>query len=156
MFRTRHLSSVPALRASADVADARLERWLGFEYAKFKARVQLRTRTRYASATPVATGSDPKVRSNPLSPTTIGEKHARSMEDPCYDVRKHQWRRGNPAEGVSHTPTSSPTPGTLATSPDTGIDHDDDVVSKVSPHGTGGSLASSSSVSGRRCTEGGA
>ncbi|CAI5714208.1 unnamed protein product [Hyaloperonospora brassicae] len=48
---------------------------------------------------------------------------------------------GSPAEGVSHTPTSSPTPGTLATSPDTGIGHDDDVVEGFSPHGAGGSLA---------------
>uniref|UniRef100_M4BZ15 Uncharacterized protein n=1 Tax=Hyaloperonospora arabidopsidis (strain Emoy2) TaxID=559515 RepID=M4BZ15_HYAAE len=36
---------------------------------------------------------------------------------------------------------SSPTPGTHATSPDIGIGHDDDVVSRVSSHGTGGSLA---------------
>ena len=36
---------------------------------------------------------------------------------------------------------SSPTPGTRSTSPDTGIGHDDDVVSVVSPHGTGGFLA---------------
>ena len=47
---------------------------------------------------------------------------------------------GNPAEGVSQTPTRSPSPGTLATSPDTGIGPDDDVVSGVAPHGTGGSL----------------
>ena len=36
---------------------------------------------------------------------------------------------------------SSPTLGTHATSPDIGIGHDDDVVSGVSPHETGGSLA---------------
>ena len=48
---------------------------------------------------------------------------------------------GNPAAEVSQTPTSSPTPGTLATSPDTVIDPDDDVVSGVAPHETGGSLA---------------
>ena len=36
---------------------------------------------------------------------------------------------------------SSPSPGTHATSPNIGIGHDDDVVSGVSPHGTGGSLA---------------
>uniref|UniRef100_M4BDB3 Uncharacterized protein n=1 Tax=Hyaloperonospora arabidopsidis (strain Emoy2) TaxID=559515 RepID=M4BDB3_HYAAE len=38
-------------------------------------------------------------------------------------------------------PMSSPTLGTLDTLPYIGIDHDDDVVSGVSPHGTGGSLA---------------
>ena len=35
---------------------------------------------------------------------------------------------------------SSPTPGTLATSPDTGIGPDDDVASGVSPYGTGDPL----------------
>ena len=48
---------------------------------------------------------------------------------------------GNPAEGVPQIPTSSPTPGTLATLPGTGIDPDDDVVLGVVPHGIGGSLA---------------
>ena len=48
---------------------------------------------------------------------------------------------GSLAEGESNTPMSSPTPGTRATSQNIGIGHDDDVVSGVSPHGTGGSLA---------------
>ena len=47
---------------------------------------------------------------------------------------------GNNAEGVSRTPMSFPTQGSLATLPDTGIGRDDDVVSGVSPHRTGGSL----------------
>ena len=101
----------------------------------------MRTRTRYASATHVATDSDYKVRSNPLPPTTIGEKRSRLQGDPGHDVQKHPRRKGSPDEGVYHTPTSSPTPGTLATSPDTGIDHDNDVASGFSTHGTGGSLA---------------
>ena len=141
VYRKRHLSSVTALRASADVADVRLERKLRFEYAKLKVRVQLRTRTRYDSATMVATGHDPKVRSNTIPPTTIGEKRSRSQGDPGYDVQKHPRRMGNPVVGVFRTPISSPTPGTLTTSPDTGIDPDDVVVSGVAPHGTGGSLA---------------
>ena len=77
----------------------------------------------------------------PPSSTTIGEKRSRSQGDPGHDVQKHPRRKGSPAEGVSHTHTSSPTPGTLATSPDTSIGHDDDVAEGVSPHGTGGSLA---------------
>ena len=81
VYYTRHLSSLPALLASADVADVRLERKLRYEYAKLKARVQLRTRTRYASATPVVTGFDPKARSNPLPPTLVGGKRFRSMEE---------------------------------------------------------------------------
>ena len=45
------------------------------------------------------------------------------------------------AEGLYHTPMSSRDQGTFATSPDTGIGHDDDVVAVFSPHGTGCSLA---------------
>ena len=41
---------------------------------------------------------------------------------------------GSLAEGVSHTPMSPPTQGTLATLPDTDIGHDDGVVSVVSRH----------------------
>ena len=48
---------------------------------------------------------------------------------------------GNPAEGGSHTHTSSLTPGTRATSPYTGIGHDDDVFPGVSSHVNGGYLA---------------
>ena len=47
---------------------------------------------------------------------------------------------GNPAQGVSHTLTNSPTSIIRATSPDTGLNHGDDVISGVSSHGTGGSL----------------
>ena len=48
---------------------------------------------------------------------------------------------GNLAEGVSHTSMSFPTQGTLATLPDTGTGHDDDVVSVVSRHDTDDSHA---------------
>ena len=47
----------------------------------------------------------------------------------------------NLAEGVSRTPMSYQTRGTLSTLPDTGIGHDDDVVSAVSRHETDGSHA---------------
>ena len=141
VYRRRHISSIPALRESVDAADDRLERNLRYEYAKLKTRGQLRNRTRYASATPVAASSDPVVRSNPLPPITIGEKRPRAQGDPGNDAQKHLRRMGSPAEGISHITMSSPTPGTLASSPDTGIDPYDDVISGVSPHGTGGSLA---------------
>ena len=49
MHRTRRLSSMYALRASVSVADVRLKRKLQYDYAKLKARGQLRNRTRYAS-----------------------------------------------------------------------------------------------------------
>ena len=48
---------------------------------------------------------------------------------------------GNPAEGAYYTLMSVLTPGALTTSPDTGIDAEDDVDSGVSPHGTNGSLS---------------
>ena len=89
----------------------------------------------------VATGHDLKVRSNALPPTTIGEKRSRSQGDPGHDVQKHPRRKGSPAEGVTHIPTSFPTPGTLSTSPDNGIGHDNDAASVFSLHGTCGSLA---------------
>lgn len=47
---------------------------------------------------------------------------------------------GKSAEGASYNHMSFPTPDTHDTSSDNGIGHDDDVVSGVSTHGTGGSL----------------
>uniref|UniRef100_M4C2A6 Uncharacterized protein n=1 Tax=Hyaloperonospora arabidopsidis (strain Emoy2) TaxID=559515 RepID=M4C2A6_HYAAE len=140
VHRTRRLSSMYALRASVSVADVRLERKLRYDYAKLKARGQLNNRTRYASATTVAASAGQTVTNNPLIDTTSGGKRPRSGDDTGHDVQKHPRRMNSLAEGESHTPMSSPTPGTLATLPDTGISHDDDVVSGVSPHRTGGSL----------------
>ena len=73
VYRKRHLSSLPALRANDDVGNVRLERTIRLIYSKLKARSKLRTRTRSDSASHLSTGSDPRVRSNPLPPTTIGE-----------------------------------------------------------------------------------
>ena len=141
LYCRRHISGIPTIRVSADVADARLERKLRYENANLKARSRLRNRTRYASSTPVAAGSDPAVRINPLPPTAIGETRPRTQGDPGHNVQNHSRKMVNPAEGVSHTPMNSPTLRIRATSSDTGIGPDDDVVSGVSPHGIGGYLA---------------
>uniref|UniRef100_M4BF53 Uncharacterized protein n=1 Tax=Hyaloperonospora arabidopsidis (strain Emoy2) TaxID=559515 RepID=M4BF53_HYAAE len=141
VHRTRRLSSMYSLRASVSVADVRLERKLRHDYAKLKARGQLCNCTRYASATTVAADAGQTVTNNTPIDTPSGGKRPRSRDDPGHGVQKYPRRMGNLAEGVSRTPMSSPTPGTHATSPDIGIGHDDDVVSGVSPHGTGGSLA---------------
>uniref|UniRef100_M4B6B3 Uncharacterized protein n=1 Tax=Hyaloperonospora arabidopsidis (strain Emoy2) TaxID=559515 RepID=M4B6B3_HYAAE len=95
----------------------------------------------YASANTVAAGAGQIVTNNPLIDTTSGGKRPRSQDDPGHDVQNHPRRMGSLAEGESHIPMSSPTLGTLATLPDTGIGHGDDVVSEVSPRGTGGSLS---------------
>ena len=77
---------------------------------------------------------------NPPTDTTTGGKRPQPRDDTGHDVQKHPRRMGNLAEGVSCTPMSSPNQGTLATLPDIGIDHDEDVVRGVPPRGTGGSL----------------
>ena len=55
VHKARRLSRVNALRASADKADVRLEQKLRYDFAKLKAKSQLRAmfRTRYAAAVPM-------------------------------------------------------------------------------------------------------
>ena len=50
------LSGKMAIRASTCVSDVRLERMVRFEYSKFTAKGQLRSRSSYDSATLVAAG----------------------------------------------------------------------------------------------------
>uniref|UniRef100_M4BQ56 Uncharacterized protein n=1 Tax=Hyaloperonospora arabidopsidis (strain Emoy2) TaxID=559515 RepID=M4BQ56_HYAAE len=123
VHRTHRLSSMYALRASVSVADRPITQSHALCFA-----------------TTVAAGAGPTVTNNPSVDTTSGGKRPRSRDDTGHDVQKHPRRMGSLAEGESHTPMSSPTLGTHATLPNIGIGHDDDVVSGVSPHGTGGSL----------------
>ena len=142
MHGARHLSSsIHALRKNSSVTDIRLERKLRYDYAKLKARGQLRMRKRYASATHVATDPSQTDLQDPSSHTTTGAKRTRSHYDPGRDAQKHQRRTGSLAEGGYRTPMSSRTPDTRAYSPDISIDHDDDVSGVTFPRGTEDSLA---------------
>uniref|UniRef100_A0AAV1VAL6 Uncharacterized protein n=1 Tax=Peronospora matthiolae TaxID=2874970 RepID=A0AAV1VAL6_9STRA len=132
----RRLSNMFVLRASVNVTDVRLERKLRYDYAKLKARDQLRKRTRYASATTVAASAGQSVTNNPPTHSTSGGKRPRSRYDHDHDTQKHPKHKGSLAEGVSQTSMSFQTQGTLATLPDTGIGPDDDVVSVVFRHET--------------------
>uniref|UniRef100_A0AAV1TLP6 Uncharacterized protein n=1 Tax=Peronospora matthiolae TaxID=2874970 RepID=A0AAV1TLP6_9STRA len=72
----RRLSSVHALRGSANVADVRLERNLCYDFAKLKARGRLRgvSRSRYASSASAAASSRQSFGTNSPALTTTSEK----------------------------------------------------------------------------------
>ena len=119
VHRVRRPSSMYALRASASVADVRLERKLRYDYAKSKARGLLRAtqNPRYAPALKHTSAAAPSRAASPRQalamdssiPTITGGKRQRSQGDPDHDVRRRQRRRGNPAEGESQIPMSSRT-----------------------------------------------
>ena len=73
---------------------------------------------------------------NPYIPTSTSGKRPGSHVDPAQSAQKRPRRKGNLAGEESQIPKSSPTRGNPATSPDTGIGPNDDVVEGASPRGT--------------------
>uniref|UniRef100_M4C2D5 Uncharacterized protein n=1 Tax=Hyaloperonospora arabidopsidis (strain Emoy2) TaxID=559515 RepID=M4C2D5_HYAAE len=143
VHKPRRLGSINSLRPSADKADVRLERKLRYDFAKLRAKGQMRAmfRTRYAAAVPItASPFRASVVDPPAAPITCKKQEGLQV-DPDRGAQKHPRHMGDIAEGISRTPMSSQTQGTLTTSPETGINHDDVFVEVPSPHGTGGSLA---------------
>uniref|UniRef100_M4BY86 Uncharacterized protein n=1 Tax=Hyaloperonospora arabidopsidis (strain Emoy2) TaxID=559515 RepID=M4BY86_HYAAE len=98
-------------------------------------------RTRHAAAVPMTASPHRALVVDPPAAPITGEKREGSQVDPDRGTQKHSRHMGNLAEGVSRTPMGSQTQGIPATSPDTGIGHEDDVVEVPSPNGTGGSFA---------------
>ena len=131
--KSRRLSSINALRTSADKAGVRLERKLRYDFAKLRTKGQLQGMlgTRYTAAVPIAASPHRASVVDPPADPITGEKRERSQIDPDRGAQKHPRLMGNLAEGVSRTPISSQTQGTVVTSPDTGISHDNDVVDVV-------------------------
>ena len=106
-----------SLRSSASKADVRLDRKLRYEFAKLKAKAQLRSlyRTQYAKtvAGPTTTASTLQkvaghsvLMGEPFTPTPIGGKRVGVQADHQCDAQKRQRHTGNLAEGVPQTPIS--------------------------------------------------
>ena len=106
-----------ALRSSASKADVRLERKLRYEFAKLKAKCQIRSlyRTQYAKPVAGQTTTVSTVQTvaghsvltiEPYTPTPIGGKRVGVQADPQHDAQKRQRRTGNLAEGVPQTMSS--------------------------------------------------
>ncbi|KAL4137201.1 hypothetical protein PRIC2_000723 [Phytophthora ramorum] len=159
----RKLSSIVALQASFKKDDVLLERRLRFAFAKLKAKRQLpsgfQPRPAQApqhappssadlpqggSSAAAAQGQSLSSAVDPLAPRpTAGKRVATDapVASPQGAVdrfdQKRPRRQDSLAGGVPQTPMSSASGGTLATSPDTGIDFGGDAEPQSVPHGSG-------------------
>ena len=159
VHRVRRLHNIDRLRASKDPGDVRLERKIRFDFAKLKAKGQLRSAfmpdnegvpiERVSTSVARTTMDRGYTRAaDPYMPTSMSGKRRLTQVDPELGAQKRQRRTGNLAEEVPQTPKSFPRVDTQATSPDTGIGPYDDVALEASPRETGDSLA-------RQVTQGG-
>uniref|UniRef100_H3H1W1 Uncharacterized protein n=1 Tax=Phytophthora ramorum TaxID=164328 RepID=H3H1W1_PHYRM len=147
----RKLSSIVALQASFKKYDVLLERRLLFVFAMLKAKRQLPSgfQPRPARAPQHAPPSSADLPQGESSAAAAQSQSLSSDRSPTYCReaspqgavdrfdQKRPRRQGSLAGGVPQTPMSSASGGTLATSPDTGIDFGGDAEPQSVPRGSG-------------------
>ena len=115
VHRVRRLHNIDRLRASKDLGDVRLERKLRFDFAKLKAKGQLRsTFMPDNEGVPIERVSTSVARTtmdrgyakavDPYVPTSMSGKRRLTQVDPELGAQKRQRRTGNLAEGYLKLP----------------------------------------------------
>uniref|UniRef100_A0AAV1TMG5 Uncharacterized protein n=1 Tax=Peronospora matthiolae TaxID=2874970 RepID=A0AAV1TMG5_9STRA len=150
----RQYGNMNTIRASGDEHHVRLERTLRFDFAKLKARGQLRSAYRYRqpprtqtamhSSSPAAAASGHHHSMTAADPTAFiptGRNRLRSQDDHARSLQKRQRCIGSNDGGGSGTSTRFHGEGAPATSPQTNRANVDDVASEGVPRGSRSILA---------------